>query len=153
MTGEPTTQAPPAGWRCPRCSRVFRRTGQQHSCRTVSLEEHLAHDDAMRPVFDELLARVRREIGAADIVALPCCIHLAGSEDFLAVLPRRRWLELRFTLRRELDSPRITHATRISSTKHKHSTNIATVQDIDGELLGWLREAYHLEPTSRSAAP
>jgi hypothetical protein len=145
MGGVQAPQAPQAGWRCPRCSRVFRRTGQQHSCRTVSLEEHLAHGDAMRPVFDELLARVRNEVGAVEIVALPCCIHLCGTHDFLAVLPRKAWLEIRFTLRREIQAPRIKHATRVSGAKHKHSTDVASVQDIDDELLGWLREAYHLE--------
>jgi hypothetical protein len=145
MGGLPATPAPSAGWRCPRCSRVFRRTGQQHSCRVVSLEEHLAHGDAMRPVFDELLARVHRDIGAAEVVALPCCIHLSATHDFLAVLPRKARLEVRFSLRRELRSPRIKHATRIGGSTYKHSTDIATVQDLDEELIGWLREAYHLE--------
>jgi hypothetical protein len=146
-------QAPPAraaGWRCPRCSRVFHRTGQQHSCRTVRLEEHLAPDDAMRPLFDELLARVHREIGAAEIVALPCCIHLAGPHDFLAVLPRRTWLEIRFALGRELRGPRIKRSDRISSATYKHSTDITSVQDLDDELLGWIREAYELGETSPS---
>jgi hypothetical protein len=143
--GAQETKAHDGGWRCPRCDRVFRRTRQQHSCRTVRLEEHVAPGDAMREVFDELLARVHREIGAAEVVVLPCCIHLSGTHDFLAVLPRKARLEVRFSLRREIESPRITHATRISDTKYKHSTDVATVHDIDEELLGWLREAYHLE--------
>jgi hypothetical protein len=153
MGGLPPTQAPSAGWRCPSCSRVFRRTGQQHSCRIVSLEEHLAHEDATRPLFDELLARARSEIGAAEVVALPCCIHLSGTHDFLAVLPRKAWLEIRFSLRRELESPRIKHATRTGRSMYKHSTDIATVQDIDDELIGWLDEAYHLEDTSPLHGP
>jgi hypothetical protein len=102
----------------------------------------------MRPVFDELLVRVRREIGAVEIVALPCCIHLCGTHDFLAVLPRRSRLEIRFSLRREIESPRITHATRTSSTTWKHSTDVASVRDVDDELIGWLREAYHLQEAS-----
>jgi hypothetical protein len=153
MAGASATQAAGAGWRCPRCGRVFRRTRQQHSCRTVRLEDHVGPGDAMRPVFEELLARVRREIGAADVVSLPCCIHLCGTHDFLAVLPRKARLEIRFSLRREVESRRITHATRISSAKHKHSTDIATVEDIDDELLGWLREAYHLEDPSPLPGP
>jgi hypothetical protein len=119
----------------------------------VGLEEHLADGDAMRPVFDELLARVRREVGRAEVVGLPCCIHLCGTHDFLAVLVRKAWLEVRFSLRRELRHPRIKQAARISSDKYKHSTDIATVQDIDDELLGWLREAYHLEDGAPSTGP
>jgi hypothetical protein len=116
----------------------------------VSLEDHLAQGDAMRPVFDELLLRVRREIGGAEIVGLPCCIHLRGTHDFLAVLPRKAWLEVRFSLRREIRHPRIKQATRTSSSRYKHRTDVATVQDIDDELLDWLREAYHLEDAAPS---
>jgi hypothetical protein len=151
--GAPETREHGEGWRCPRCDRVFRRTRQQHSCRTVRLEEHVAPGHAMRPVFDELVARVRREVGDAEVVSLPCCIHLSGTHDFLAVLPRKTRLEVRFSLRRELASPRITHATRISGTTYKHSTDVAAVHDIDDELLGWLREAYHLEDATPLRRP
>jgi hypothetical protein len=130
-------------WRCPTCGRGFARTGQQHSCRVVALEEHLPEGDPRRPLFDALLAAVRDEVGRCDVVSLPCCVHLAGRHDFLAVLPRKGRLELRFTLPRALRASRVRRAEPISRTAVKHSLDIAADTDIDAELLGWVREAYH----------
>jgi hypothetical protein len=80
----------------------------------------------------------------AELVSLPCCIHLAATDDFLAVLPKRDRLEIRFTLHRRLDSPRIRACSQTSRTSYKHSIDVSQVEDIDAELLGWLREAYRL---------
>lgn len=134
--------ATPTVWRCPDCNRPFRKTGQQHSCRTVALEEHLPADHLMRPLFDHLLERLEGEVATCEIVALPCCIHLFGTYDFLAVLPRKDHLELHFALHRELNNPRVSRSTRMSATSYLHSVNVATTRDVDDELQGWLREAY-----------
>jgi hypothetical protein len=97
----------------------------------------------MRPLFEDLVHRLNSEIGRCDVVSLPCCIHLFGEHDFAAVLPRKGHLEVRFALPYELDSPRVKRAVRISSTSHKHSLDLAAADDVDGQLLGWLGEAYH----------
>ena len=96
----------------------------------------------MRPLFDHLLARVQG-IGTCEVVALRCCIHLFGRTDFLAVLPRKDHLELHFALGRKLAHPRVGRTSRMSGTSYLHSVNIGAQRDVDDELLGWLREAYH----------
>lgn len=50
-----------------------------------------------------------------DVLSLPCCIHLVGRYDFLAVLP-----------------------------KLFKCVDIESAEDIDEVVLAWIREAYHL---------
>ena len=144
MSAMASTAAREATWRCPRCKRAFTRRGQQHSCRTVSLEEHFERKEASRSFFDHLLNEVTSEVGRCEVVSLPCCIHLHGEHDFLAVLPKKDRLEIRFTLLRELKNPRVRRSAQISKTSYKHSVDIYAPEEIDEEFLGWLREAYHL---------
>jgi hypothetical protein len=132
-----------ADWRCPTCGRTFRRTAQQHSCRRVPLEDHLKAGDA-RSRFEQLLAVVRRDVGPCEVLSLPCCIHLVGSYDFLAVLPRPERLEIHLALERELDDPRILASNRLSATSWMHRVDLRTDADLDELFLDWVREAYHL---------
>jgi hypothetical protein len=105
----------------------------------------------MRPLFDLLLARVRAEITACDVIALPCCVHLgSGASDFLAVLPRKRYLEVRFTLDHELAGPRIQRSSRTAAHRHKHSVHLTDAGELDETLLGWVREAYQLAARPRA---
>lgn len=138
------TPARGALWRCPRCGRAFRRVGQTHSCKTVSLEEHFPHNAASRSLFVHLVTELNSRVGSCEVISLPCCIHLFGTYDFLAVLPRKERLEIRFTLRHELESPRVKHCTQISRSSYKHSVDVEADEDIDDELLDWLNDAYHL---------
>jgi hypothetical protein len=140
---QPTAPAGP--WVCPTCGRAFRRAGQQHSCRRVDLDTHVGPEHPLRPLFDQLLARVRAEVTACDVIALPCCVHLgSGASDFLAVLPRKRHLEVRFTLDHELASPRIQRSSRTAAHRYKHSVHLTETRELDETLLDWVREAYHL---------
>ena len=131
-------------WRCPKCNRAFRRTRQPHSCRTVSLESHLRHGE-QRAHFEHLVDEVNSKVGRCEVLSLPCCIHLVGKFDFLAVLAKKERLEIRFVLKRELASSRVQRSARISKTQYKHCVDVQAAEDIDEELLSWVREAYYLE--------
>jgi hypothetical protein len=130
-----------AVWICPTCGRSFRRSGQVHSCRVVTLDEHFRGKPEMRVLFDRLFAAVNDAAGSCEVVPLPCCVHMSAGHDFLAVLPRRDRLEIRFTLSEQLRHPRVTRSTRTSATGVKHSVDVRSADDIDDELLGWIRRA------------
>ena len=142
VTALVTRPTPDTTWRCPRCNRAFARKGQQHSCRIVSVEEHFRRKDASRDLFNHLLNEISTQVGSCEAVPLPCCIHLFGGFDFLAVLPKKERLEIRFALHRQLASPRVSRSIQISKTTYKHCVDIHAIEAIDDELLGWLREAY-----------
>ena len=143
MSATQPVATPTPRWRCPDCGRGFTRVRQSHSCRSVALDEHL-RDEAARALFERLLTVVRADVGACEVVSLPCCIHLAATYDFLAVLPRRGRLEVRFVLPRRLEDPRITHWSQTGTRAYKHAVDVTDPDDLDPTLLGWIREAYQL---------
>src|SRR4030065_1205074 len=94
-------------WTCQNGGRIFDKKGQVHSCNKFPLEQHFKNKDKARYLFNNLLTKVDNEIGKCKIISLPCCIHLYGNYDFLAALPKKNGLEIRFALDRQLDTPRL----------------------------------------------
>ena len=94
-------------WTCIKCGRIFQKKGQAHSCRKVPLEKHFEGMQKARELFDHLLAEVNQKVGRCQVVSIPCCVHLFGEYDFLAALPKKDSLEIRFALGRKLKTPKL----------------------------------------------
>lgn len=134
-------------WTCPKCGRTFEKEAQPHSCRTIPLDEHFKNKKPAKELFEYLVKQVDNKIGTCRIISIPCCVHLFGSYDFLAALPKKDRLEIRFAFDRKLGSPRIHHCVPISSKYFKNCLDVSTIKEIDEELITWLRRAYHLKDT------
>jgi len=132
-------------WTCTKCGRVFKRTNQQHSCKSIPIEQHFENNLLAKDLFDFLLKKIRTQIGKCSIISLPCCIHLYGSYDFLAILPHKDRLEIRFASNNLINSPRITHTVPLSKNLSKTCIDIKNTEEIDAELLNWLSISYLLK--------
>jgi hypothetical protein len=132
-------------WTCSVCGRIFEKAKQPHSCRKTPLELHFQNKEKARELFDYLVKQVNKKVGKCKIVSLPCCVHLFGKYDFLAVLPKRDGLEIRFALDHQLKSPRIMQRVPISSKNVKNCLQVKSKAEVDGEFIGWLSRAYHLK--------
>ena len=132
-------------WTCSKCGRIFEKGNQPHSCKKVPLEDHFRNKDKAKELFDELIVQVTKKIGPCRIISLPCCVHLFGSYDFLAALPKKDNLEIRFALDHELKSPRITQRVPLSLTTAKNCLLVHSKEEVDDELIGWVIESYHLK--------
>ncbi len=132
-------------WQCPNCNRIFQRKEQPHSCKRVSIEEHFYNKELAKDLFDKLFETVEKEIGECEIISLPCCVHLFGKYDFLAALPKKDRLEIRFALNRVLGSPRLAQAAPLSQNSYKNCIDLKTTEDIDEELISWIKESYFLK--------
>ncbi|MCL5433175.1 MAG: DUF5655 domain-containing protein [Patescibacteria group bacterium] len=132
-------------WTCPNCNRIFKKAKQPHSCKKVSVESHFENKEKARELFDFLHRRIEEKIGKCKIVSLPCCVHLFGTYDFIAILPKKNGVEIRFALDRKLDTPRLKVSVPMSSKVFKNCFDIENKQEIDGEFIGWLKESYHLK--------
>lgn len=93
-------------WTCPKCDRVFDREGQRHSCKKIPLEQHFAGKTKAKELFEYLVVVIEKEVGQTKTISLPCCVHLFGHYDFLAALPKKHGLEIRFSLGRKLSQAR-----------------------------------------------
>jgi len=132
-------------WKCDKCGRIFEKENQNHSCHQIPLENHFKNKDKAKELFDFLVKKINDEIGKVRIISIPCCVHLFGKYDFLAVLSKKDEVEIRFCLDRQLDNPRITESIFISSKTIKYSLRIKIKEEMDGEFMGWVKEAYFLK--------
>ncbi len=132
-------------WTCNTCGRVFERTNQQHSCKLIPLEQHFKNKPLAKELFNYLLNKINKDIGQYKIISLPCCIHLFGNYDFLAALPHKDRLEIRFSSIEKIDSLRIVQSVLLSQKSTKFCIDIKHKEEIDTELLKWLRNSYNLK--------
>jgi hypothetical protein len=135
-------------WKCPKCNRIFEKAKQPHSCKKISLEQHFKNKEKARELFDFLIKEIKSEIGECQIISLPCCVHLFGKYDFLAALPKKDKLEIRFSLNRVLDSPRLKQSVPVSSKYYKNCVDLFETAEIDEEIIKWLTESYRLRQKS-----
>src|SRR3989304_8709597 len=124
-------------WTCPKCERIFQKSKQPHSCHKIPLEEHFKNKEKAKKLFDYLVKEINSKIGKCKIISIPCCIHLFGHYDFLALLPKKDKLEIRFALDRKLDSPRLKQSVPVSTKFFENCIDIKTTEDINKKLIQW----------------
>jgi len=111
-------------WTCFKCGRIFKKA---------------------RELFDHLVEQINNNIGKCEIISIPCCVHLFGKYDFLAALPKKDKLEVRFALDRKLISPRLKTCVAMSARVFKNCFDISKKEELDNEFIGWLKQSYHLK--------
>ena len=132
-------------WTCPNCHRIFSKSNQPHSCQLVALDSHFKNKAKAKELFDLLLSVVNKKVGKCQIISLPCCIHLFGHYDFLAVLPKKDKLELRFALNYIPQSPKITQSVPLSQKSYKICIDLFNPKDIDQQILDWLSQSFFIK--------
>lgn len=95
----------------------------------------------MRATFDRVLAVVR-SFGPVEVLPERSRIALHVRMSFAAFQPRRRWLDGHLVLARAVESPRFRRVEVFSPRNVLHALRLLEPDDVDAELVGWLREAY-----------
>jgi hypothetical protein len=72
------------------------------------------------------------------------CIHLVRGSAFAGIRPRKQHLLLTIKALKPIKSSRILKAERVSKNRWHLELKLASMEDIDSELLSWLRDAYDL---------
>ena len=102
------------------------------------------------PLYEALLRRMQAEIGEIQIKVQKTQSsfyrrRMFGCVSFARVRRRadcpQRWFTLTFGLDRRVESPRIEAAAEPYPNRWTHHLLISGEEDIDGELMGWLRQA------------
>jgi hypothetical protein len=140
-------------WTCPRCGRAFANRNQLHACGAWTLDEHL------RTASAEVAPLVRRFV---ELVELCGPFALAPTKTrigfkvrmtFAALTPRRRWLDGHVVLRRRLDHPRFRRIDSLGPRTHVHHFRLYSLEELDDEVLDWVRESYAAGEQRALAAP
>ena len=133
----------PALWACPRCGRTFANVNQTHTCAPLGdLDSEFAGSaPEVRATFDRLRA-VIEAIGPVTILPEKTRIAFHVRMSFVAVMPRRNWLDGHLVLARRVDSPRFRRIETFSPRNVLHAFRITSPFEIDDEFTGWLADAY-----------
>jgi hypothetical protein len=132
-------------WTCLKCGRIFEKAKQPHSCQKIPIEQHFQNKEKAKKLFNYLTEQVNNNVGKCKIISIPCCVHLFGKYDFLAALPKKDGLEIRFALSRKLNTPRLKQSVPMSAKVFKNCFEINSEKEIDNEFIEWLKESYHLK--------
>ena len=106
------------------------------------LESHFSgKEPSVREMYDRLISAVQ-EFGKVIEEPKKTSIHLVNVSAFAGVQTRGTYILLNIKADHKIESPRIHKADQISASRFHHRVKVSSVNEIDSELIGWLREAY-----------
>ena len=115
------------------------------------------HMDAL-PLYERLEELVLEQISDAKIKVSKTQISFSNKRGFAFVSfnPCRKvndrpdvWMTVTFGLSYRKDSPRIDVATEPYPNRWTHHVMVGSVEEIDAELMGWIREAAEFSASKR----
>ena len=111
---------------------------------SYSVEEHFeGRGAAVRGIYETLLATAR-EFGPVEEDPKKTSIHLNRRSAFAGIQTRREFLILTVKSSTDIDSPRISKRENASAKRWYHEVKIANCDEIDNQIIGWLKDSYEL---------
>jgi predicted DNA-binding protein (MmcQ/YjbR family) len=131
-------------WTCPRCGRRFVSRNIWHACGDYSVEGFLeGKGSRARQLFDrfeELIAAC----GPYEVAPAKTRVAFMGRVRFAGVQSvSDRGMTIAFALTSPLRHPRIRKVERIVPGWYGHWMRVTSPEELDDQVLGWLRESYH----------
>ena len=109
-----------------------------------TVESHFAGKDAIvRDIYNGVLKAIG-QIGPVIEEAKKTSIHLVNKSALAGVATRKKYLILTIKSDRKLNSSRIHRAERASANRFHHEIKLSSPEEIDAELIAWLKAAYAL---------
>lgn len=97
----------------------------------------------LRALYDQLIAALQT-VGEVRVAPKQTSIHLEKNSGFAGVHPRKDYFNLEFRTADKIDHPRIKRTQQLSAKRFEHTVKIASPEDVDDLLIGWLKDAYAL---------
>jgi hypothetical protein len=129
-------------WTCPRCGRDFANRNQTHACGEWTVDDHLRFASPEVANLFRRFAELVERCGPVTLAPTKTRIGFKVRMTFAAVSLRRDRLDAHVILARRLEDPRFVEIASFGPRSHQHRFQIASVDDLDAQVLGWLREAY-----------
>lgn len=132
-------------WTCPKCDRQFGAKGTGHMCQPgLTLDQFF---DSSRPEAEPIFRVVNAHLETLDgeliVDPLQKKLLLKNGPTFASLDSMTKWVALGFTLRRKVASPRFSRKVSEMSGRFYHVMNLTGPEQIDGEVLEWLTEAFY----------
>ncbi|MDZ4719014.1 MAG: DUF5655 domain-containing protein [Roseiflexaceae bacterium] len=98
-------------------------------------------DPDVQATYERLLA-VLEEIGPFRVEPKKTSIHIVRETGFAGVHPRKRSLILNLRTAQPIQHARITKTEQVSRNRYHNEVKLEQPDDVDAEIIGWLRDAY-----------
>lgn len=95
-------------------------------------------------IYERLVAELQK-FGPLKIEPKKTSIHLGNRFGFAGVYTRKDYINLEVHLNHKLTSKRVSKVEQASANRYHHTIKLTKPDEIDGELLGWLKDAYVLK--------
>ncbi len=133
-------------WKCQKCGREFTNKNQWHSCVSMTVNDLLeGKPKSVEKTLKKLIKEVK-ELGDVNVDVVKTGINLGGRSHFGMVFVQRSGVKLEFALERKIDNPRFAKVwPEPMSGMFAHRVRLTEEEDVDEQLLDWLKEAYSLK--------
>ncbi len=132
-------------WTCPNCQRIFKNRNQNHTCKLVDKENFFLDRPAHFYKMYQTIQSLLREFGVFREEAVkPDVIFFKTKSTFLALKIKKRWIDVEFFLDHLDDIPPVKKFLQTSKNRFAHLVSIDEMEDIDQQLIDWIRASYGL---------
>ena len=100
-------------------------------------------DEVVRAIYTRLLETLST-LGPLQEEPKKTSIHLVRNAGFAGVHPRKSYLYLNLRTDYPIDSPRIAKTEQVSKNRFHNELKLTSPDEVDEELLGWLKDAIYL---------
>ena len=132
-------------WTCPNCHRSFAKSHQIHSCGDHDLAHHFINREPWLQELYQKLILALQNIGQFRIEPAKEGIMLKRNATFAWIKIQKKCLVLSFTLDLEIDEFPVYKTLKRSKSRWGHAVKMDSEDQIDGQILGWIREAWNLQ--------
>ncbi|MEW6470428.1 MAG: DUF5655 domain-containing protein [Bacteroidota bacterium] len=131
-------------WICPKCKRPFKSRNQWHSCVRVDPDSIFDRFPLAEGLYKKLVKKIRGFGPDVMISAAKSCVFAKAPGTFIAFKPKKDHLLLEFFLSKAVEEFPVEKTFRYSRTKVVHWVRIDGKEQINAQLLRWLRESYRI---------
>ena len=132
-------------WKCPTCSRAFRRSGQKHVCASLTVSDLFGNaGDHSKELFERFSALVD-DIGPYELSITKSGIGFSGERRvFATVRPSRAGLGGFVDLAYEVNDARFPKVEPYTKRLFIHKLALDNPNQLDAQFAGWLSDAYRV---------
>ena len=110
-----------------------------------TVNDHLINKEPIVSKIYEKLITECEKFGTVTQSPKKSSVHLDSKSGFAGVYSRKNYLLLKIHTNFEIESERIQKIEKISANRFKHIVKLEKLNDVDKELISWLKSAYELK--------
>jgi len=131
-------------WLCPKCNREFSTKNQWHSCAIIKEDEMFINSTRNVSEIYAVLKNKCTSFCDFNIDTTKSCLYFVKKKRFLVIKPKKNSLRLEFVLPHKIDIFPVIKIYEISKFRYVHFISLDNPEDINNDIINWIREAYQL---------